>query len=141
MFEKKVSVLEKKNRLRYKYQNWLLVSVSNTETWFRSHITRKKEPSHILSSLLLCHNGVESFLFVLTTTLWLIIFFLWYVVLVPVMVLAKSIGECIRILLQKILYPIECVLFCSTTLVLLSHRGTLDPNSFHISNISMNLVN
>ena len=71
----------------------------------------------------------------------LTIFFLWYVVLVPVMVLAKSIGECIRILLQKILYPIECVLFCSTTLVLLSHRGTLDPNLFHISNISMNLVN
>ena len=35
---------------------------------------------------------------------------------------------------RKTFYPIVCVLFCSTTLVLLSHSGNLDPKSFHIPN-------
>ena len=82
--------------------------------------------------------GWNNFLFVFTPTRWLTTFFLKDVVSVSVAVLAKSIGQYIRILLQKILYPVECVLFCSTTLVLLSHSGTLDPNSFHISNITIN---
>ena len=38
--KKKVSVSEKKIRLQYRYRNWTLVSVSDTETWFRSHTMR-----------------------------------------------------------------------------------------------------
>ena len=36
---KKVLVLGKKIRLWYQYQNWTLISVPDTETWFWSHTT------------------------------------------------------------------------------------------------------
>ena len=37
----KISVLERKNLLQYWYWNWTLVSVPDTETWFRLHANKK----------------------------------------------------------------------------------------------------
>ena len=53
-FEKKVPVsVKKKIRLWYQYRNWTLVSVLNTQTWFRSYTS---DNGAIYLSICKCYN-------------------------------------------------------------------------------------